>query len=178
MIDIAIGHQLDTFTYILGDFASVSANAAVLRPVAALLDSDGKPTGKTIDVTAADHVAFSGRLKSGAFTSITWRAGYASTKGRRQLLWEIDGEEGSIRFDEEAQSAAFMNVREPKLYLNGELVEVESVGGLPGLLGIAWAEFAKGGVGQYATIEDAVRNHRLLDAIKRSIDSEGKTVVL
>jgi hypothetical protein len=44
-------------------------------------------------------------------------------------------------------------------------------------LSAGWAEFAKGESGEYATLEDAARNRRLLDAMARS-GKEGRTVDL
>lgn len=167
---------MDAFTYLLGPFASINATTETLYKTATIYE-DGKPTNKTVPITSADHVAFTGLLKSGAFTSATWRGGMASTPGRRQLLWEIDGEEGSLRLESNAVGAGLINIRDPQLYLNGELVEVQNTTGASDNLTSAWAEFAKGDEGHYATLEDAVRNHRLLDAIKRSA-KEGKRVDL
>jgi predicted dehydrogenase len=175
MHHIAIGHQMDTFTHLLGDFAALSATTAIQYPTATLIDDEGKPTDKTIPQKAPDHIAFTGILKSGAVSSIIWRGGQESTKGRRQLLWEIDGENGSIRLEGDGVGAAMTNISDPVLYLNGELVEVKNVTSPADNLASAWAEFA--GEGQYATIEDAVRIHRLLDAITRSAE-EGKTIRL
>lgn len=177
MLSIAVGHQLDIVTYILGDFHTVSATATQIYPVATLVDKDGIPTGKTVNSTGSDHIAFTGLLKSGALSSIIWRSGYISTKGRRQLLWEIDGEKGSIRLESDITTGAFINIRDPALYVNGDLVDVQGAGGPAGNLTSAWVEFAKGTEGRYATIDDAVRNHRLLDAIERSAE-EGRTITL
>jgi predicted dehydrogenase len=175
MLDIAIGHQMDVFTHVLGDFASVSATTAIQYQTATLFDAEYKPTGKTVPISAPNQVAFTGLLKSGAVSSNIWRGGLPSTQGRKHFLWEIDGEEGSIRLEGDQVASAFVNVRDPVLYLNGELVEVENTSGPADNLAAAWAAFAKGG--DYATMEDAVRNHRLLDAITRSAE-EGKTISL
>jgi predicted dehydrogenase len=177
MLDIAIGHQLSIVTYLLGDFASVSATAATHYETAMLLDRERKPTGRTVPVTAADQVAFTGILKSGVVSSISWRGGLKSTPGRRQFIWEIDGEDGSIRLEGDALASAFIHVREQELYLNGERVEVQKISGAADNLASAWAEFAKGDKGNYATMDDAVRVHRLLDAISSSY-KEGQTVHL
>jgi hypothetical protein len=72
---------------------------------------------------------------------------------------------------------SFSCIHDPKVYLNGELVEIDGHGSLTGNLSVAWAEFAKGPSGTYATLEDAVRNRRLLHAIATS-GKEGKTVYL
>jgi predicted dehydrogenase len=66
---------------------------------------------------------------------------------------------------------------DPKVYLNGELVAIDGHGGVVENLSAEWAEFAKGAGGNYATIEDAVKNHRVLDAIARS-GKEGGVVNL
>jgi predicted dehydrogenase len=176
VLSIPVGHQIDTFTHILGDFATVSATAATAYPEAVVLDEDDKPTGKTIKATSPDHIAITGLLKSGVFASVMWRGGYPSTKGRRQLVWEIDGDEGSIRLESNVALGGFVSFHDPDLYLNGELVNVEGGGGMIVNLTSAWAEIAKGETGEYATIDDAVKNQKLLDAIERSIE-EKKTIV-
>jgi predicted dehydrogenase len=61
--------------------------------------------------------------------------------------------------------------------LNGELVEVQNAPGPADILASAWMEYAKGENGNYTTMGDAVRIHRLIDAIKRSA-KEGKMIQL
>ncbi|KAF9483262.1 NAD-binding Rossmann fold oxidoreductase [Pholiota conissans] len=168
-LNIAGGHQLDALTYLLGDFSTINATATTIYPTATVLDANGQVTSRTISTSIPDQHSISGVLKSGALATI-------STSGRKLLLWEIDGEEGSIRM--ESNSSVFINLNNPTLYLNGERVEVEgSSSETVGILGSAWAAYADGKKGQYATIDDAVKNHRLLDAIDRSL-AEGKTIVL
>ncbi|KAF5347367.1 hypothetical protein D9758_011275 [Tetrapyrgos nigripes] len=174
MSEIAIGHQLDVFTYILGDFASVSATTAIMYPTANIIGDDGT-TVKTIENTSADHVAFTSILKSGAVASLSWRGGYPS-KGRQQFVWEIDGETGAIRMTDDQVASAFVHIRDPKLYLNGELVEVTG-GGLATNIAARWEEFAKGSKGDYATIDDAVRIRSVIEAIGLS-SREGRRVTL
>ncbi|KJA23794.1 hypothetical protein HYPSUDRAFT_137383 [Hypholoma sublateritium FD-334 SS-4] len=174
-LSISVGHQLDPFTFVLGDFSTINATGTIIYPTATIVGADGKPTGKTLPATNPDHYAISGLLKSGALASITWRTGYKNTPGRKHLLWEIDGEEGSIRV--ESDDYVFMNVSNPTVYLNGEKVEIAGVEtGVLGILGAAWDAYADGDQ-PYATIDDAVKNHRILDAVKRSL-KEGKTIVL
>ncbi len=177
MLEIAVGHQLGMVTYLLGDFASVSATAAIHYPTATIIDSERKPTGKTVTASAPDQISFTGMFKSGAVSSMSWRGGLKSTPGRKQFIWEIDGEEGSIRLESDSVGAAFMHIRDPDVYLNGELVEVQKAPGPADTLAAAWMEYAKGDQGNYTTIEDAVRIHRVLDAIKKSA-KEGKTIQL
>lgn len=151
---------------ILGDFTSITAAAANIFPTATIVE-----TGEEVPTTSLDHFTISGKLKdSGAFANIVWRSGYASTPGRQQLVWEIDGTKGSIRITGAAPSSAFIHIREPELYLNGERVNIEGESqlGLAYDVTSAWNEYAKGEKGTYATIEDAVRLKTLLEAIKKS----------
>ena len=160
----------------LGEFSTINATATTLYPEATIVDANKKPTGQILPSTTPDHYAIAGVLKSGALASIIWRVGYKTTPGRRQLLWEIDGEDGSIRV--ESDTTSFMNLANPTVYLNGEKVEIAGVeGGAIEILGAAWEAYASGEEAQYATIDDAVKNHRILDAVQRSL-SEGKTITL
>lgn len=100
--------------------------------------------------------------------NIFWRAGYASSEGRRHYIWEIEGDEGSIRME---APVAYPSIYEPDFYLNGKKIEFETPGDVMQSLGVAWKEFAVGGTGNFATIEDAVKNHRLIEAIEASARS-------
>jgi predicted dehydrogenase len=98
---IMFGHMLDSFIQTLGDFEYVSTTAGTIYPVAKVIrkNNNDKEVDSTIEVTSPDHVAFTGRLKSGAIAGIISRAGIKATEGRRHFLWEIDGEDGSIRVE-------------------------------------------------------------------------------
>ncbi|KAF8064998.1 oxidoreductase [Lyophyllum atratum] len=170
LLSIAVGHQTDIITHLLGDFASVSATSTIMYPSTTIVSASGTPIETDVPVRTPDHIAFMGVLRSGALANVTWRSGHKSTPGRRQFLWEIEGEEGSIRLEGES---SFIGVRDPGLWVNGEKVEVEGEGAVK----VEWEEFARGEEGGYATLEDAVKNKRLLDAIDRSA-REGKRVSL
>ncbi|KAF9555728.1 NAD-binding Rossmann fold oxidoreductase [Agrocybe pediades] len=177
-LHVPIGHHLDMFTYLLGDFVSVSATDATMYPVGTFVDADEKPTGKTLEVNIPDHFAITGFLKSGAFVNLFWRDGYSSgpETGRRQFVWEIDGEDGTIRMEGNGLYGAFPGSQEPDLFLNGKKVEFQA--GNPFLnVTAAWQEFAKGETGDYPTIDDAVKHHELLDAIELSA-KEGRRIIL
>jgi len=175
-LHIGGGHILDAFEAVLGKITTVSATAFNVWNRPEIVDQDGKPTGETTEADNLDFIAFSGVLKSGALANVTFRTGLKSTPGRSQFVWEIDGEEGSIRIDSQDVAGAFINIREPNLYVNGERVEVEG-SDITSNLTRAWEEYAKGDSGNYATMDDAVKLHELLDAIERSA-KEGKTISL
>ncbi|PPQ79179.1 hypothetical protein CVT25_002801 [Psilocybe cyanescens] len=177
MLTIVVGHQLDTLTHVLGDFSSVTATNAQLYPTVIIVDDTGKPTGKTFKSQSPDHFAITGVLKTGILANIFWRAGYSSNEGRRQYVWEIEGEEGSIRLQSDHLLGALPSMFESELYLNGKKVEFETPGNGIVTVSGAWKEFASRTPGTYATIEDAVKHHRLLDAIEASA-KEGKRIIL
>ncbi|KAF9567150.1 NAD-binding Rossmann fold oxidoreductase [Agrocybe pediades] len=175
---IPIAHQLDQLTFLLGDFISVSATDALFYPVGTVVDADGKPTGRTVQTDVPEHYSITGFLKSGILVNAFWRGGYAAGEGtgRRQYIWEIDGEEGTIRLESNASLAAFPALVEPDLYLNGKKVDLATQGNAVESISVAWMEFANG-KGDYATIEDAVKHSELLDAIDRSA-REGRRINL
>jgi len=177
-LHVPIGHHLDMFTYVLGDFASVSATDFTMYPTGTFVNADGQPTGKTMQSETPDHFAITGLLKTGILVNLFWRDGYSSgpETGRRQFVWEIDGEEGSIRMEGSGLHGAFPGMQEPELFLNGKKVEFEA-GNVFQSVTLAWKEFAKGEKGDYATIHDAVKHHELLDAIELSA-KEGRRIHL
>ncbi|KZP11634.1 hypothetical protein FIBSPDRAFT_898884 [Athelia psychrophila] len=165
LLDIGVGHLFDAVTHLLGDLATVSATTAQHYPIVTVLDDEQKPTGKTVNASAPDQIAFNGLFKSGAISSAIFCAGLPATQGRKHFLWEIDGEEGSIRMESDEFASLFVNVKDPKVYLNGELVEFEAVTGPATNLTSAWEAFAKGEA--YPTLEDALKTRRLLEGIKQ-----------
>ncbi|KDQ34146.1 hypothetical protein PLEOSDRAFT_1088051 [Pleurotus ostreatus PC15] len=180
--EIILGHQLDTFTHVLGDFASVSATSTIVYPSATVVDSTSTPPA-TVRVTTPDHIALTGLLASGALVSMVYRAGYAPTPGRTTFLWEIDCERGSIRVEAPPPTGPrshLMNICDMPVYVCGERVEFDGAG-LVGNLAASWVGYLeeKRGEGQggYVTIGEAVKNRRLLDAIEKSA-REGRTVHL
>ncbi|KJA21345.1 hypothetical protein HYPSUDRAFT_203107 [Hypholoma sublateritium FD-334 SS-4] len=173
---LVAGPQLDPFTFTLGCFNTVNATAATLYPTATILDRDGNPTGETLPAVTPDHYTISGILDSGAIATIIWRTAYSSTPGRRHLLWEIEGEEGSIRI--ESDTSSYLNIDNPMVFLNGEKVDFAGAdGNVLDILVSAWEAYAAGEESAYTTIDDAAKVHRFLDAVERSLE-EGKTIVL
>ncbi|MBW5420838.1 gfo/Idh/MocA family oxidoreductase [Streptomyces sp. BG9H] len=88
MLTIPFGHTVDALTMVLGEFTEVSATLATRRPV---VREAG--TGRTAPMTAADQIAVSGRLASGAVVSAHFRSGLS--RGT-DFHWEINGTEGDL----------------------------------------------------------------------------------
>lgn len=165
LLDILIMHQMEPFTYILGDWKSVSATTSTQWPTATLI-----PSGRKKPNRVPDHYSFTGLLESGAQASVSWRAGYLP-KGRKELLWEIDGSEGILRF--ESESSRFLAAK-GRLYLDDEEIFVDGEGDPVSIMARQWEEFAKPD-GSYAGLADAVRLKRLSEAIETSA-KEGRRV--
>src|SRR5260370_1334489 len=87
VLTIAVGHSLDILSYVLGEFAGLSAVADLRRPLISI-----EETGEQIVKTAADQIAVIGTLTSGATVSVHIREAVA---GGTSLLWEINGTEGT-----------------------------------------------------------------------------------
>jgi predicted dehydrogenase len=161
-------HQMEPFTYLLGDWTSVTATTSTQWPVATLI-----PSGRKKENRIPDHYAFSGILASGAQASCSYRAGYPA-QGRKQILWEIDGTDGILRF--EIETSCFIASEKGKLFLNNKEVQVEGDNNYLLTVGRLWEEFAKQD-GVYATLADGVRLKTLGDAILASAE-EGRRVDL
>src|SRR5205807_2135513 len=93
VLTIAVGHSLDILSYVLGEFADLSAVSAVRRPLITV-----EETGEQIVKTAPDQVAVIGTLTSGAIASIHIREAVAGGTG---FLWEINGTDGTLRITAE-----------------------------------------------------------------------------
>lgn len=80
-------HALDALTFVLGEFASISATSAIRRPSVRLED------GSDVLVSAHDHIAIAGQLQNGAIASVFYRGGVSRGEN---LHWEINGSDGDL----------------------------------------------------------------------------------
>lgn len=88
MLTIPFGHTIDALSMVLGEFIEVTATAAVRRPRVA-----NPVTGESAAMTAADQVAVTGVLESGAVASVHYRGGSSRSTN---FHWEINGTEGDL----------------------------------------------------------------------------------
>src|SRR6202162_1464845 len=94
VLTIAVGHSLDILSYVLGEFADLSAVSDLRRPLITIEES-----GEQIVKKAADQIAVIGTLTSGATAAIHIREAVAGGIG---FLWEINGTEGTLRLTADA----------------------------------------------------------------------------
>ncbi|KAJ2917727.1 hypothetical protein MD484_g2685, partial [Candolleomyces efflorescens] len=192
LLSTGVGHFLDNFVQTVGEFASVQASGTTLyRDTTVVDDATLEPIAgrPTLHNTFPDHFTITGILKgSGAWVTIVIRQGHKSTPGRRQLLWEIEGEEGSLKIEDGRVCGAIIGARDPEdVYINGEKVvwdkENDGVSKFDNpvpFVKSSWLEFAKGkeNGGYYVDIEEALKHRELLDAIERSFNDNGKWIDL
>src|SRR5436190_12757096 len=179
-LTIAVGHSLDTLTYLLGEFADLSAVAALRRPLITI-----EETGEQIVKTAADQIAVIGTLTSGVTASIHIREAVAGGIG---FLWEINGTDGTLRITADAPYPGIFPLTVAGAHGGdhpGELAvptastekwpELPSLNGTPAYnVGRAYAAYAAdidNGTHTVPDFADAVRRHEVIDAIERSAAS-------
>jgi predicted dehydrogenase len=177
LLSIAVGHSLDTLTYVLGEFAELSAVSDLRRPLITI-----EETGEEVAKTAADQIAVIGTLVSGATASVHVREAVAGGTG---FLWEINGTDGTLRVTAAAPFpgivpltlAAARGANEPaELAVPGALTQkwpaLTSMEGAPAFnVGRTYAAFAAdldNGKHTVADFADAVRRHEVIAAIERS----------
>jgi predicted dehydrogenase len=180
LLTVPFGHSLDILSYVLGEFADLSAVSDVRRPLITI-----EETGEQIVKTAADQIAVIGTLTSGATASIHIREAVAGGIG---FLWEINGTDGTLRITADAALpeifpltvAGARGRNEPAVLdvpaaLTQKWPTLTSLEGAPAFnVGRAYAAFAAdidNGTHTVPDFADAVRRHEVIAAIERSAAS-------
>jgi len=171
LLTIPGGHCLDALTHILGDFASVSAEVATLIPEGNALD-----TGKTLRKNSPDHIAVSGRLKSGALVSASFLGAYPA---RPCFELRITGTEGVLNIVGNGLPGSSLLRVSGAQGKGEELQPIAIAAGAEAYFGIdpespaftmahAYQQAARALRGEESSLGDfdhGVKIHRLLDAI-------------
>jgi len=182
LLTIPFGHTLDGVATCLGEFASLNAVLANRRKTFILV-----PEGKETPMTAEDQVSVTGLLESGAVMNVHYRGGVSRGTNFR---WEINGTEGDIVATADAGHAQMFpmtlhgargddQVLAP-LEVPAKYKWTPEVSPFAENVAQAYALLAgdlKNGTSNCPTFEDAVRRHRLLDAVERAAAS-GERVTL
>jgi len=180
LLTIAVGHSLDTLSYVLGEFVDLSALSDLRRP---LMKIDG--TVEEVVKTAADQIAVIGTLTSGATVSVHVREAVAGGTG---FPWEINGTDGTLRLTADAPFPGIFSVTVAGAQGGNEPAELSvpaafaqkwpaltSLEGAPAFnVGRAYAAFAAdldSGKHTVPDFADAVRRHEAIAAIERSAAS-------
>ena len=179
LLTIAGGHALDALTYLLDDFKELSATTANHFPKAHLTDTD-----EWIEKSTEDQILIAGTLKNNMVVNVHIQAGVHHNEGTRL---EIYGEKGTL-----VLSSPIRIQRGPYTLMGATFEEetlkelpvpekyssipdsIKSKGGPVVNVAQAHVEFAKEileGHSNIASFADAVKIHKLLDAIIESADT-------
>ncbi len=177
---ISGGHSIDALCYVLGEFTEVSARVSTL-----IKEWKHADTGEMMKVDSPDCVSVLGALQNGAEVAYQVAAVPHNPSGNQ---FEIYGSEGTLVIN--GSSNLGPNVlhgskgKDPLVEMpppdEYKLAPEGTPAGPPRNVTQAYVRYAdslaKGGPGA-PDFEDAVRRHRLLDAIERSA-AEGKLIRL
>lgn len=169
LVSIATGHVLDTLCYLLGEFKHLNATTAITFPDMPLTGIDGKT--KTIQRKFIDSITIQGILENGAIANYAFTTTTEATPPRFE--WIIYGEKGSLKFE---GSNMFISMFPPTLYQYkpGEGAKWEEVGFGSlmafGGVGEVYAAFAEGKKEGLVDFDEAVKRHRMVEAIYRSAE--------
>ena len=180
LLTIAVGHSLDTLSFVLGEFVDLSAVSGLRRPLITVED-----TGEQIVKTARDQVAVIGTLASGATASIHIREAVA---GGTSFLWEINGTDGTLWITADAAYPEIfpLTIRGARgrntpaelavpAALTHKWPALTGLAGAAGFnVGRAYAAFAADidhGTHTVPDFADAVRRHQVISAIEKSAAS-------
>lgn len=182
LLTIPFGHTIDAVAMCLGEFTSVNGLLANRRKSFTLV-----PDGVEQPMTAPDQVIVTGELEGGATVAVHYRGGASRATNFR---WEINGTEGDIVATADAGHAqmfplSLFGARGEQQALS-PLAVPDSYNGafdVPPFaqnVALAYARLAddlREGTSTCPTFNDAVRRHRLIDAIERSAAS-GTRIIL
>lgn len=174
LLSVPAGHAVDALCFALGEFDNVSANL-VMRHKMVVRNDDGA----LLPNATPDQISFSGTLESGALATVHYRGG--PCKGD-DFVWEINGTEGDIVLSIEngRLSSPGLKIRgsrgkEPLADLvvpdSYRLVPPGTPEGQCYNVAALYAQFAqdrRDGTRIAPDFADALRRHRLIDAIERA----------
>ena len=170
MLSIAVGHAADALCYCLGEVRELSATMAIRRKSFSLAGTDERKP-----MTTEDQVGVSGLLESGAAFSIHYRGGVS--RGTN-LLWEINGTEGDLQLTAAGGQAQIFEItvhggKGAQFSLEvlpvAEQYQWSPPQGPSTDVALAYARFARDyreGTHLCPTFDDAVKRHRMLNAIE------------
>lgn len=179
LLTIVGGHNLDAFTYMLGDFTELSAVTAQQFPEVELVD-----IRQIIKKTTDDQILITGKLTNGAAASIHIQGGVKHQTG---LTLEIFGDQGTIVLSAPASiqfgshqlvgagpdDKALRELTIPDSYYSvPETLKDDS--GFVLNIAQAYRKFAQDiaeGTSLTPSFADAVKLHQLLDAVEKAAET-------
>lgn len=176
LLTIVGGHNIDAFTYMVGDFAELSATTAQQYAEVELEDIQ-----KVIQKTTDDQILVTGKLTNGAAASIHIQGGVKHQTG---VTIEIFGDQGTIvlhapmtiqfgSHDLLGASSADAELQEltiPDTYYSAPDSLQDDSGMVLNIAQVyrAFAQDIQEGTSLVSNFADAVKVHKLIDAIQKS----------
>jgi predicted dehydrogenase len=174
LLSIPFGHSIDAMCWVLGDFRELTATTANRRPEVKS-EENGEPLAKLAD----DNIAVQGVLESGAIASIHYRGGLSKGTNFR---WEINGTAGDLVIEGDIGHLQFgMVTLQGATGEDKALAELpvpdkyKATAGEPNHISYPVAQMYQGilgdlneGTHMVPTFADAVKRHRMLEAIEVS----------
>lgn len=169
IVSIPTGHILDTLCYLLGEFKTLNATTAITFPDVQLKGADGK--SKIMKRNFMDSIAIQGILENGATTNYVFATTTDATPAKFE--WIISGEKASLKFEGSsiyiAMSPPTLSQYTPAEGAKRETVEIASPMAFGGI-GEGYAAFAEGRKDGLVDFDDAVKRHKMVEAIYRSAE--------
>ncbi|KAI8630475.1 oxidoreductase [Xylariaceae sp. FL1651] len=176
---ISLGHFLDSFTHVLGDFAEVQAILKSTVTSVPIVNTKGELVNPGYPKTSPDQMLVQGVLENDAMVSISMRKSKTEVDNI-SFRWIVSGTEGAIEvLIHEMQWQFGEPKRTLKLKIGNQEVqnvrfiaeddEFESKVPFPGVNPARQHRaFAEGNEGSVATFQSALKTHRLLDRILKA----------
>lgn len=176
MVTIPVGHAVDALCYVLGEFQDLQATLANNFPKVKVVDAEGKVL-RTVEKTSHDWMGVSGNLVNGGVANIVYEGGNSLTG--KSFYWEIIGTEGALVLEGPHGHVQMFHPTLKIVKRGGKEAKLEEVKvevsskpmDFTFNTGKAWNAFVGQGDGSWATFEDAVVRHKMIDAIYRSNES-------
>lgn len=170
------GHNIDAFTYMLGDFKELSAVTAQQYPEVELTDTD-----KVINKTVDDQIMVTGKLVNEAAATIHIQGGVNHQTG---VTLEVFGDKGTIILNAPAtiqfgthqilgaksSGEELQELTVPKKYY-WTPTSLNDDSGMVLNVAQAYSQFAKDikeGTSNIPNFEDAVKLHKFLDTVEKA----------
>ncbi|WP_019876066.1 Gfo/Idh/MocA family protein [Sporichthya polymorpha] len=177
LLTVPVGHAVDALAWTLGEFAEVAATVTTRQPTVHHVE-----TGEAMTMTAPDQVAITGTLANGAVVNVHFRGG--STRDQK-LRWIISGTQGELVFAgvhghlqfgmvELLKATGDDKVLSPVEIPGGYELVPHGRGGPAYTVAQAYAGLLRDlddGGHRTPTFADALRRHRMLDAVQAAADT-------
>jgi predicted dehydrogenase len=173
VLTIPVGHTIDAVCHLLGEISALTAVLANRRKTTLNVNS-----GESLRLTSEDQVAFIATLTNGTILSAHYRGGMSKGTG---LSLEINGTKGDLRltaigghaqiFDLSLLGATGEEQAVAPLEIPAKYFPTSITSGPAANVAAVYAQFARDlreGTKLCPDFDDAVRRHKMIDAIERS----------